>query len=241
MLVIVVDNAQEDGEQGLGLETILEEVKNLPQSMKAMMENDVEESKVIMASALKNLAVSDPAEQYPSEVTYEHEELAEKAKDLQIALDMYTKSLDEGREKDRYKLLYTDNEVKMKKMESVRDSIHRELEKHKDLELPIQFIRGMNKKAVSFINCKKQQRFEDGVRVYEDLLAWIKESSEESRVMRGKIWFNLATAYQKGPQLDREKRKEALISGFNESPKGSAIKDRVLSVLNRDFAGMMGQ
>ena len=236
MLVIVVDNAQEDGEKGLGLENILEEVKNLPQSMKAMIENDVEEAKVITASALKNLA-----EESPSEVTHENEELAEKAKDLQIALDMYTKSLDAGHEKDRYKILYNDNEVKMKKMESFRDSIYRELEKHEDLELPIQFIRGMNKKAVGFINCKKQQRFEDGVRVYEDLLAWIKESSEESRVMRGKIWFNLATAYQKGPQLDREKRKEALISGFNESPKGSAIKDRVLSVLNRDFAGMMGQ
>ena len=211
MLVIVVDTELENGEQGLGLDNILEEVKNLPESfMKALIESDVEEAKVISASSLKSLAAEKTDEQAPADANHENEVLSENAKNLQIALDMYAKSLDLGEEKDRYKILYTDNEVKMKKMESFRDSIYRELEKDEELELPIQFIRGMNKKAVAFINCKKNQRFEDGVRVYEDLLAWIKESSEESREMRGKIWFNLATAYQKAPRLDREKKKRSL-------------------------------
>ena len=51
---------------------------------------------------------------------------------------MYTKALNDGNEKDRYKLQYHDNDVTMKKLESFRESIYRELRKHEDLELPLE-------------------------------------------------------------------------------------------------------
>ena len=228
MLVIVMDKESNFGKQGsdISINDVLEKVKNLP-----------EDTRVITSSELEHInAKNDMAVTSEASVT---EALGEHARDLENALKMYTKALNDGNEKDRYKLQYHDNGVTMKKLESFRKSIYRELRKHEDLELPLRYIKGMNKTAVSFINDKKQQRFKDGIRLYEDLLAWIKKSSESSCEMRAKIWFNLATAYQKGPELNHEKRKKALIEGFNESPEGTAIKDRVLSVINRDYSGLV--
>ena len=90
-------------------------------------------------------------------------------------------------------------------MKSFRDSIYKQLNSENSIELPLYFIKGMNQKAVGFINAKKQ-RFKEGVQVYEDLLAWTNERTDESREIRGKIWFNLATAYQKGPGVNFEKK-----------------------------------
>ena len=99
---------------------------------------------------------------------------------------MYMKTMDLGQEKDRYKLQYHNDGVKIHQMKSFRDSIYQQLNSENEIELPLYFIKGMNKKAVSFINAKKQ-RFKEGVQVYEDLLAWTHEKTDESREIRGKI------------------------------------------------------
>ncbi len=93
----------------------------------------------------------------------------------------------------------------------------------------------MNKKAVFYINNTEKQRFKEGVQIYEDLLSWVNKSTEELREIRAKIWFNLATAYQKAPKPNPERRKNALVSGLRESPEGSAIKEKVKNVIDRDY------
>lgn len=154
--------------------------------------------------------------------------------DLKKNLELYLQSVNAGEEKTRYKLKYGSNGVKIEEMKTFRRSITEQLEAYSEVDLPLYFIKGVNKTAVDFINAKKQ-RFKEGVQLYEDLLNWTKNGSEESREIRAKLWFNLATAYQKGPEIFFEERKNALIAGFNESPEGSSIKDRVLNVINRDY------
>ena len=228
MLVIVLEqNELVDGQLSEDkLKGIIEKAKNTQNQMQFRSEEKSEHTH----KASKLVGNSSPA-------LYEekHEEIPVELKE---ALDMYMKAMDIGQEKDRYKLQYNNDGVKIHQMKSYRDSIYQQLNSEDNVDLPMYFIKGMNQKAVSFINSKKQ-RFKEGVQVYEDLLAWTSENTDEAREVRGKIWFNLATAYQKGPGVNFEKRKAALISGFNESPEGSRIKDRVLSVLNRDYAGLV--
>ncbi len=166
-------------------------------------------------------------------------EIDETAGEIEHAMEMYQQVLDVNPENEKAKIQYSDVAFKADKLDNFRDYIYEQVDKDPNYEVSLDFIREMNKKAVAYINDKENQRFKEGVQIYEDLLAWINKSSEELREIRAKIWFNLATAYQKAPKPNPERRKRALISGYRESPEGSAIQDKVLNVINRDYDGLV--
>ena len=166
-------------------------------------------------------------------------EIDETAGEIEHAMEMYQKVLDVNPENEKAKIQYSDVAFKADKLDNFRDYIYEQVDKDPNYEVSLDFIREMNKKAVAYINDKENQRFKEGVQIYEDLLAWINKSSDELREIRAKIWFNLATAYQKAPKPNPEQRKRALISGYRESPEGSAIQDKVLNVINRDYDGLV--
>ena len=166
-------------------------------------------------------------------------EIDRTAGDIEHAMEMYQKVLDVNPENEKAKIQYSDVAFEADRMDNFRDYIYEQVDKDPNYEVSLDFIREMNKKAVAYINNKENQRFKEGVQIYEDLLSWINKSSEELREIRAKIWFNLATAYQKAPKPNPEQRKRALISGYRESPEGSAIQDKVLNVINRDYDGLV--
>ena len=137
-------------------------------------------------------------------------EIDETAGDIEHAMEMYKKALDVNPENEKAKIQYSDVAFKADKMDNFRDYIYEQVDKDPNYEVSLDFIREMNKKAVAYINDKENQRFKEGVQIYEDLLAWINKSTEELREIRAKIWFNLATAYQKAPRPNPEKRKKLL-------------------------------
>ena len=90
---------------------------------------------------------------------------------------------------------------------------------------------------MAYINDKENQRFKEGVQIYEDLLAWVNKSTEELKKSEQK--FGLTALLIKSSRPNPEQRKRALISGYRESPEGSAIQDKVLNVINRDYDGLV--
>ena len=151
------------------------------------------------------------------------------------AMEDYKMILDINPRHDKAKVKYSDAAFAADKLQDFREYIHNQIKADPDYVIPMDLIREMNKKAVFYINDEENQRFEEGVEIYEDLLSWVGDFTEELKEVRGKLWFNLATAYQKAPKPNPEERKKALMSGLKESPEGTDIKSKVKRVIDRDY------
>jgi tetratricopeptide (TPR) repeat protein len=104
-------------------------------------------------------------------------EIDETAGEIEHAMEMYQKVLDVNPENEKAKIQYSDVAFKADKLDNFRDYIYEQVEKDPHYEVSLDFIREMNKKAVAYINNKENQRFKEGVQIYEDLLAWINKCS----------------------------------------------------------------